>query len=196
MKLIFLILSFALLFSCKQQYTNKEVIINKEDSKPQGFEFSTEIIPGERLGNITINENSKPILDSLGKADFGDAAMGKAVTSWNIDSGNLLSLYTVTKMGIEDFSRIKAIRSLSSNYRTDENIGVNSSLSEIEKYFNLEELGSFTKDEKSYKLYTTEEGIGFEFGDDQKCHGIVLTEKGKNPLQNYLTFYPEFLKIK
>ena len=200
MKNAILFLSLILLFSCKEESKKPE---KKMEQKEQTSEMTTErelnnqeyrnqIIPGDRLGSIILNANATAVLDSLGKTDSADAAMGKAVYTWNKDSDNLLSIYTTTKMGVEDFSRIKAIRSLSPDFKTPDKLAVNSTLTEIEKHFKLKKIGVLPFDNNNYTLYSNEEGIGFEVGDDQKCHGIVLTEIGTSPEQLYLTFYPGF----
>lgn len=193
-----LYLCIVLLASCnentklnKPAITHENAEINEELSSNDNEDYKHKIIPGERLGTILINENATAVLDSLGKPDSGDAAMGKAVATWHEDSENLLSLYTTTKMGVEDFSRIKGIRTFSPKYRTDTNIGVNSSLNEIRKQFELKKVGTFNYGGKVYTLYATEKGIGFEIDENQENHGIVLTEQGTTPNQNYLTFYPD-----
>ena len=199
MRKLILILSLIFLFSCKDEPKNtlKNIEHNQKTSEltpeeeSNNREYGNQIIPGKRLGNIILNENATSVLDSLGKPDFADAAMGKAVYTWHKDSHNLISIYTTTKMGVEDFSRIKAIRSLSPDFKTEDNLAVNSTLTEIEKHFKLKKIGVFPFDNNSYTLYSSEEGIGFEVGDDQKCHGIVLTEIGTSPEQLYLTFYPD-----
>lgn|SRR5690554_2963774 len=203
MKKLILFLSIITLISCKQKSTKAET--NAEQNKPtsqqtievesNNQDYEIQIIPGERLGSIILNENAKAVLDSLGRPDSVDASMGKAISNWHESSENFLSIYTTTKMGVEDFSRIKAIRSVSSNFKTKQNLGVSSSLSEIERHFNLNKTGVFTSEEKSYILYTSEEGIGFEVGENQKCHGVVLTEKGTTPEQLYLTFYSNLEKL-
>ena len=202
MKKLIFCFSIILLFGCKENPKELDgADLNDEPSsemsiqtKTSKVEYGNQIIPGERLGTIILNENATSVLDSLGKPDSADAAMGKAVSTWHEDSDNLLSIYTTTQMGIEDFSRIKAIRTLSSAFKTDQDLGVNSTVSEIEKHFRLNKIGLFPFDKKSYALYSTEEGIGFEIGEDQKCHGVVLTEKGTSPDQLYLTFYPDLKK--
>ncbi len=202
MKNLIFVLSLILLISCKKE-TKKIADTIKQDqqsslqttkTETNDQEYVNQIIPGKRLGNIILNENTTVVLDSLGKPDSGDAAMGKAISTWRKDSNNLLSIYTTTKMGIEDFSRIKAIRSLSPDFKTISDLGVNSTLSEIERYFKLNKIGVFPLNGKSYRLYSSDEGIGFEVGEDQKCHGIVIAEKGTSPEQHYLTFYPDLEK--
>lgn len=203
MKKLILFLSIISLISCKQKSTetDKNIDQNEQTSAQASqiesniYDYKNQIIPGERLGTINLNENATAVLDSLGKPDTGDAAMGKAVSTWHEDSNNFLSIYTSTQMGVEVFSRIKAIRSLSPDFKTEQNLGVSSTLSEIEKYFKLNKIGVFTFKGKSYTLYPSEEGISFEIGEDQKCYGIVLTEKGTTPNQLYLTFYPDLVIV-
>lgn len=202
MKNLILLFSLALFFSCKENHNEVDNTVSDTETSIENTipkkeieeDYKKQIIPGKRLGSITLNENATVILDSLGQPDSVDAAMGKAVSTWYEDSDKLLSIYTTTKMGVEDFPRIKAIRSISPKYKTENNQGVNTSLSEIEKHFNLKEIGTFTFEGKNYTLYSNNEGIGFEVGEDQKCHGIVLTETGTSPEQLYLTFYPDLKK--
>lgn len=202
MKNFILLLSLALLISCKDEprKTKKNIEQNEQTlelttkAESNNQEYGNQIIPGKRLGAIILNENATAVLDSLGKPDSADAAMGKVVSIWHENSKNQLSIYTTTKMGVEDFSRLKAIRSLSPDFKTKQNLGVNSTLSEIEKHFKLNKILVFPFDNNSYTLYSSDEGIGFEVGDDQKCHGIVLTKKGTSPEQLYITFYPDLKK--
>ena len=203
MRKLILFLSIISLISCKEGPKKTEKYIEQNEQTPeQAIEtesnnqsYESRIIPGERLGSIVLNENATAVLDSLGKYDSGDAAMGKAIFTWHEDSDNLLSIYTTTKMGVEGFSRIKAIRTMSSGFKTKENLGVKSTLSEIEKHFKLNKIGVFPLEGKNYSLYANADGISFEVGEDQKCHGIVLTEKETSPEQLYLTFYPDLDKI-
>ncbi|QAA82805.1 hypothetical protein EI546_14240 [Aequorivita sp. H23M31] len=196
---IFLITLF---FGCKNKHKeinptvsdNGPVVENITSTENNKTDYQHEIIPGKRLGNIILNENSTAVKDSLGKPDSGDAAMGKAVATWHQGSKDQLSIYTTTQMGVEDFSRIKAIRTLSPDYKTNDNLAVDSTLDEIEINYKLNKVGDFTSEDHNYILYSTVEGIGFEIGEDGKCHGIVLTEKGTEPQQLYLTFYPDLKK--
>lgn len=203
MKKIILFFSIISLFSCKQNSlnTNQNKNLNKQTSERDSKtdtniqDYKKQIMAGESLGTIILNENATPVLDSLGQPTSADAAMGKAVFIWHKESNNYLSIYTTTQMGVEDFSRIKAIRTLSADFKTEKNLGVNSTLSEIEKDFELIKIGVFPFKNKSYTLYSSHKGIGFEIGEDQKCHGLVLTEKGTSPEQLYLTFYPGLKKV-
>ena len=200
-KLIFCI-SLVLLFSCNE---NKAEI----NSNPSNGHHSSEIIsqtkkeidhgklviPGKKLGNIILNENSTAVFDSLGKPDIGNAAMGKAISTWKNDNSGLLTLYTSTQMGVEDFSRIKAIRSLSKDFKTVDNLGVSSSIETLKKYYKLDPIGKFTENGKHYYLYTTPKGIAFEIGMNQKCNGVLLYSPGTDPENFFTSMYQDFKKL-
>lgn len=196
-------LSAILLFSCNEKHKNVENNLNKSEyssannseTELKSTTNEKEIVPGKSLGKILLNENATAILDSLGKPDFGDAAMGKAISTWNKGDGNLLTLYTSTQMGVENFSRIKAIRSLSKNFKTVDNLGVSSSLDDLKKYYRLTPIGKFTFNGKHYFLYTTPKGIAFEIGMDQKCNGILLYLQDTDPENFYIPIYPDFKKL-
>ena len=53
----------------------------KENSKD--IQTDNQIIPRERIASIILDENSKTVLYSLGKPNSVDAAMCKAVYTWN-----------------------------------------------------------------------------------------------------------------
>src|SRR5690606_4049961 len=126
-KLIFCI-SAVLLFSCKDNKQGTNSSQKKSHHSPEiNSTKRNEINNGKKLGNIYLNESATAIVDSLGKPDTGDAAMGKSILTWK-KNADLLLLYTETQMGVEDFSRIKAIRSLSKDFKTVDNLGVSSSI--------------------------------------------------------------------
>lgn len=199
MKPLILCLSLIFLISCKEKnkettHENLNTEVSAEQTTPKEMEIadSKKIIPGERLGSLVLNENSTAVFDSLGKPDFGDASMGKAVSTWGKNPDAVLTLYTTMKMGVEDFSRIKAIRSLSSDYRTEDNLGVNSTIAELKRYYRLDYAGKFAYNGKHYSLYTTNKGIAFEIGMNQKCHGILLYNKNTDITATYLPIYADF----
>ena len=201
-KLIFCI-SVILFFSCNETNKNSENNsnnsgINSENStvsEAKNELFERQIIPGKRLGTILLDENATRVLDSLGEPDSDDAAMGKAVATWKNGDNSLLSIYTSTQMGVEDFSRIKAIRSLSKDFKTVDNLGVSSAIDQLKRYYRLDPAGKFTYNGKHYYLYTTNKGIAFEIGMDQKCHGILLYNQATDPETFYLPLYSHFEKL-
>ncbi|MBT0607520.1 hypothetical protein [Aequorivita echinoideorum] len=167
----------------------QQVASPKPEKTPQTF-----IVPGKRLGNIVLDQNFNPILDSLGKPDISNAGMGKAVNTWK-HGKNLLTIYTNTQMGVEDFSRVKAIRSLSNDFKTEDNLGVSSSIDELKRYYRLDPAGKFTDNGKHYILYKTSKGIAFEVNMKQICNGVLLYSKETNPESFYNAIYPTFEKM-
>lgn len=154
--------------------------------------YTNQIIPGKRLGAIILNENANTVSDSLGKPDVVDAAMGKAVSTWQGYNKEPLTLYTTFLKGEETFSRVKSIRSLSDKYKTKENLGVRSSLDDLKKHYELKSVGTFTYKGKDYNLYSSPKGIAFEIGVDQKCNGVLIYTSDIDPQSFYLPIYPTF----
>jgi hypothetical protein len=203
MKKLIFCLSVILLLSCNEKQKKEEnTVIQTENSSEKISEtnikstiFEKQIIPGKRIGNIILEENATAVLDSLGKPDSSDAAMGKAISTWNKGDSGLLTLITSTQMGVEDFSRIKAIRSLSKDFKTVDNLGISSSIAELKKYYRLDPVGKFTDNGKHYYLYTTPKGIAFEMGMNQKCNGVLLYSPGADPESFFTSMYQDFKKL-
>jgi hypothetical protein len=199
MKQLIFCLSLVLFFGCKE--TPKKTVDNKDKTnspdktiqkEKHGIGYQKQIVPGKRLGSIILNQDATAIMDSLGKPDSGDAAMGKALSTWGKNPNHILTLYTSRQMGVEDFSRVKVIRTLSPDYRTEDNLGVNTPLAELKRYYRLEYAGKFAYNGKHYLLYTTNKGIAFEVGMNQKCHGVLLYDRNENVTATYLPIYADF----
>lgn len=203
MKKLFFCFSILLFFNCteKRSKETEKPLTQSEANSPtilaensKKDNYANQIIPGKSLGSIILNQNATTVLDSLGKPDSGDAAMGKAISTWK-KGDNLLTLYTTTQMGVENFSRIKAIRSLSKDFKTADNLGVSSSIDALKRYYRLDPIGKFTFNGKHYFLYTTPKGIAFEIGMNQMCNGVLLYSQDTDPENYYLAMYPDFKKL-
>ena len=71
------------------------------------------ILPGKAIGRTTLNEDATLIAKVLGPPDKGDAAMGKALSTWyaNHDpTGYQTSIFFERQMGGDETSRAKQIR--------------------------------------------------------------------------------------
>lgn len=189
-----------LVISCKEGPKKTQNNLNPQEqnfnkrteSDTRILNYKNQIIPGKRFGAILLNENVSAALDSLGKPDVVDAAMGKSVSTWQEYNNKPLTIYTTMVMGVENFSRIKTIRSLSDKYKTEENLGVKSSLDELEKHYQLTSVGTFTYRGKDYSLYSSPKGIAFEIGADQICNGVLIYTSDMDPKSFYLPIYPTF----
>jgi len=200
MKNLIFSLFVILIISCKEGAKKTENTLEPYDQNlnksaetdTEILNYTHQIIPGKRLGAIILNENVSAALDSLGKPDVVDAAMGKAVSTWQKYNNKPLTIYTTMVMGVENFSRIKTIRSLSDKYKTQENLGVKSSLDELKKHYQLTSIGTFTYQGKDYNLYSSPKGIAFEIGADQRCNGVIIYTSDMDPKSFYLPIYPTF----
>lgn len=170
----------------------EQYIKNGDGTNKNILKYTHEIIPGKRLGAIVLNENITVAFDSLGKPDVVDAAMGKAVSSWQKYDDKPLTIYSTMLMGVENFRRIKVIRSLSEKYKTEENLGVKSSLTDLKKHYDLNSIGTFTYRGEDFTLYSSPKGIAFEVGSDEKCNGVLIHTSDIDPKSSYLTLYPTF----
>jgi hypothetical protein len=165
--------------------------IETDTARNDNFDKAWLIIPSKSIGKTEINQNADLVFKNLGKPDGGDAAMGKSVAIWyaNHDStGHSTSIYTTRDMGNNPTALIRQIRVTSPVFKTKENLGAASDLSEIEKTFDLKVVESFMDSGKQYKIYDAKEGIAFEIGPNKKCVAVIVHEAGKTIPGMYLKF--------
>lgn len=89
MKKLFFCFSILLFFNCSEKSKKSENPLNQSEANSLAIleentkkdNYANQIIPGKRLGSIFLNQNATVVLDSLGKPDLGDAAMGKAIST-------------------------------------------------------------------------------------------------------------------
>lgn len=163
------------------------------DSSETVIDSAHLIIPGKQLGKYVINAKAKPLLDELGTPSKGDAAMGKVLQNWKHVEGASLTVYTTRKMGVENFSRLKVVRSESDKFKTKDSLGVGSTLEAVKADFSVIKSGSFVDDnDNEFDLYISAEGIGFEIGEDNICKGVVIMAENTSPQQTYMPIYSYF----
>jgi len=157
------------------------------------------IVPGKGIGKIKIGGNSGQVFNLLGKPDLGDAAMGKALSTWyqgHDKSGFQTQVFFSRQMGTaDDTSRVKQIRITSPVFETADQIHVNTLFSDISAKFKLDKIASYKEKGKTFSVYAAiSEGIAFEVGSDQKCSGILIFEPGR-PL-SYFPFHTNMQLMK
>lgn len=192
---------FLAMVSCKNSNKKKSSnaqtdSISQQDDQPKKLQNPYRVIPGKQMGNFVLNEDADSILDSLPEPDYSDAAMGKVLLKWKNVAGDSFFMFNSQKMGVEDFKRIKTIRSLSSKFRTDHDLGVNSKLSALKGEFDLDKTGTFKKNNQTFTLFTSQKGIGFEIDENNFCKGIVIFTEDYSPEKIYVPFYSAFHSIK
>lgn len=147
--------------------------------------------PGIAAGKTAINATADQVYARLGKADGGDAAMGKAISIWynNHDStAHSLAIYTVRDTGAMPPARIKQIRVTSPTFRTKEGIHAGSTLTEIKKAFQVTRSEAYKSEGENYSVYSSKQGIAFEINAAGECVSVLIFEAGKPSSTTYLKF--------
>lgn len=147
--------------------------------------------PGAAAGKTAINEKAEQVYARLGKADGGDAAMGKAIAIWynNHDStAHSIAIYTVRDTGSMPPARIKQIRVTSPMFKTKEGIHPGSTLSEIKKVYQVIRSEAYKSEGENYTVYSSKLGIAFEINAAGECVAVIIFEAGKPSATTYLKF--------
>jgi hypothetical protein len=147
--------------------------------------------PGVAAGKTAIGDKAEKIYAQLGKADGGDAAMGKAIAIWynNHDStAHSIAIYTVRDTGAMPAARIKQIRVTSPAFKTKEGIHPGSSLSEIKKVYEVSRSEAYKSEGENYTVYSSKKGIAFEIDEAGICASVIIFEAGKPSNTTYLKF--------
>ncbi|MES2826935.1 MAG: hypothetical protein V4687_02215 [Bacteroidota bacterium] len=202
--------------SCQQQKTpnatetiSTSIDSSKGDSvKTQGIDEMNQasknpvataqlIVPGKRIGQISINESGEDVHKKLGVPDAGDAAMGKSISIWfaNKDTTSYVTqIYFSRGQEDDDVQRVKQIRVTSPAFKLNNEIGVGSALDRVKTAYQLIKTATFT--EKGVKLFLYDDskaGIAFDVHNNV-ISGITVHEPGREAAKTYLSFFPD-LKI-
>ncbi len=185
MRLLLICIVLCSVVSCRQ--TKKKLAVN-----PVYL-----IVPGQGVGALKLNASAKPVYDSLGRPDKGDAAMGKALALWYMTDSVTkepcqLRLFTTMNMGNENFHRIKLIRTTCAQFRLKDGLGVGSTYRALAAQFQLQALDTLKSLNRKIILFTTDQGIAFEIDSTQLCRGIVVFPQKTNPLASYIPLYEEY----
>lgn len=136
------------------------------------------IVPGQSVGFYRLDDADSLLLKKLGKPDFSDAAMGKAVLVWHTDTGGgqsyPLSVFTSRDMGNDETARLKQIRITSPLFETRESLRVGSALQEITGVFAVRPRETYESNGASYSIYDTRDGIAFEVDNTDHCVSIII----------------------
>ena len=137
---------------------------------------SVALMPGQSVGTFKLGDSDSLLFQRLGEPDFTDAAMGKAVLMWYIDTADayLLSIFTSRDMGNDETARIQQIRVTSPDFKTGESLQVGSTLAEIGDHYQITAVETYEKGGQTYSVYDSDAGIAFEIGPDDRCVAIII----------------------
>jgi hypothetical protein len=163
------------------------------------------IIPGERVGKTPLGLPTDSLTALLGPPDLSDAAMGKAWLTWNgkrdeHNNRTELNIYTTYKDNTMREKVVRQIRATSSFFKTKEQLGVYSSLEEIQMHFpRLKLAGRYKDGNRIISIYDAQSaGISFEVAaanTQQICTGVIVHPKGQAVLDVYMYFRPEVERV-
>jgi len=196
-------LCFLILFACKHKSkTFRDAMKNESENHTDATNAVSAavtagrlIVPGKSIGQITLNESAATIVARLGKPDFSDAAMGKNVSIWYVDhskNGYSTHMYFLTNMGIDDTSRVKAIRVSSPSFKTQNHLYAGVLIADAKKLYKLDSLSTFKINGDRRALYDdAAAGIAFDIDRSGNIIGIALHEPGKSVINAYNAFFEE-----
>ncbi len=162
------------------------------------------IVPGQRIGQISLGETAEMVNSKLGQPDSGDAAMGKALTFWiNPDEKKVrqyVAVYFVRSTdGAAEAMRAQQIQVSSPAFKTQHGLGTGSKLSNIRGKYKLQPMAYYTNEkQKQVYIYDDEDqGIAFEVTTpDSLCTAITIHKAGESITDTYLPLHPDMIRLK
>lgn len=140
------------------------------------------LIPGQSAGPFELGASDSLLYKRLGKPDFSNAGMGKAVLMWDTDTNTFypLSVFTSRDMGNDETARIQQIRITSPYFETQEGIQIGDTLSKISATYPklLRKVETYPGNGGTYTIYDTDEGIAFELDPADRCVAIIIHKAG------------------
>lgn len=158
--------------------TNHQTQADRAPSPHLDTSDSLMLVPGRSAGVFKLGESDSLLHQRLGKPDFSDAAMGKAVLMWYTDTGSSypLSIFTSRDMGNDETARIQQIRITSPYFETQQSIHVGVTLAEISNTYakSLRVVETYEENGATYSIYDTDAGIAFEIDPAERCVAIII----------------------
>lgn len=162
-------------------------------------EIQDVIIPGSRLGHITLGLNADSVETILGAPDSSDAAMGKAWLIWRgkeKDAPSQLQIYTAYKDSNMAQKTVQQIRTTSAYFKTSTGLHVGSELATIKEMFpELKKTAVYTERSAQVELYdAVADGIAFEIN-GSVCESIILHKKGQRADAIYIMLHADMKRL-
>jgi len=135
------------------------------------------LLPGISAGRVKLGQDAKEVYAKLGKADAGDASMQKSVSIWykNHDQESYsTSIYTVRDTGDNPAAKIQQVRVTSPEFKTEEGIGVSSTLELIKQKYSVTKLTDITDRGRVLVIYDSMAGIAFETDIKGICKAVII----------------------
>lgn len=186
--------------------TTEQTSVNKPDTAV--ITASRLIVPGKSIGQTALKEKAEVVTTRLGKPDQGDAAMGKALSTWfskpaanaSDTTRHQTTIYFKTNMGGPDeASRVDQIRITSPYFLTQDSIHVHSDLAAIQKAFpEIVKVAAYTAPQTSTKVTIYDAvaaGITFEINEQKRCVAITVHAANQEIKNTYLPLFVDLEKF-
>jgi hypothetical protein len=179
LKYIFIPVIVIALSACNQSVYHQSLAdsLHMADTVVKPITADRQIIPGQKVGQVHINEDADNVITMLGKPDSSDAAMGASLMTWNVKHNKTvgkLIIYAHRNMGAagEAINHVKQIRVTLPWYKTTDYAGPGSELKDIQKIYKLKKQPAprYGKKFSLYEDYAA--GIGFEVDSTGKCLAV------------------------
>ena len=184
--------------------TTSDTTTVAESAQPAAPDSAYLIVPGQRIGKVELGMSAETLNNILGKADSGDAAMGKALSFWVSKPGNgpreYLAVYTVNNFdGSGNPPQVQQVQVTSPQFTTANGISTGEVLSKIRKQFNSLKPMAYYTNEQNQQVYIYDDqpqGIAFEITvADRVCTAITIHSKGENVTGTYLPIHPDLTRL-
>lgn len=153
-------------------------------------------VPGERIGEYSLQQPTEALNEELGKATESDAAMGRALAVYQLPDGDAVATLTVgsTLNSPPDstYYKVEFLRTTARKFHSASGLGVGSTRAEVEQEYTLTPVGYFTEGDVRYEVFDTDRGLGLELGQDNRVHGIIIHHPEKPAVEKGLPLYDEF----
>lgn len=180
-----------LMFGCNTIETHTSIAdsIHAIDTPLKTIAPAKLIIPGKRVGDIYINENTDSVVDKLGKPDSSSNAMGTCFMAWFDKSGKTIHKTSIYAHSNGDGTNknvnyVKEIRETSPTFKTADYGGAGSALKDVMKIYKLKKRPA--PGNKKFWLYDNyQTGIGFEVDSTGKCLAVYVHAPGDSSADNH-----------
>ena len=159
-------------------------IANQTNAFPISDKDDLRVLAGQSMGQIKLGEGEEAVMAALGKADRGDASLGRLQLCWMVKpsaEGN-------RKAGLDVFFRrddsghhyvVTEIRASSPDFKTSEGVSPQSSLKTLRDHYpTLQRLEVRWADSSTVIYDSVNTGIAFEMDDEEKCSAIIVHKPG------------------
>lgn len=163
------------------------------------------IVPGGSIGHIYLEMPATELQGIMGKADSGDAAMGKSLQFWlskdTLRPRQYVAIYTVNDFdGSGNPPEVRQVQVTSLEFRTEGGLGPGSSLAAIREQFRqLEPLAYYTNEagQQVYIYDAQAQGIAFEVTvPDSISTAVTIHAKGADVTDTYLPIHPDMTRLR